>query len=128
MATRASRLFAATGGSYSLPPTSIPNGNKATKFYTAIRNVAVINGTQQSCDWATGEASIPKIGTKLALNSHVLGCELEAGGHCNAAQTRLLDTSQPAYQLLSGNGTVTMHRTDDDATCETVRNFTYLSF
>ena len=106
---------------------AFPNFNQATKFYTAIRNIAVINGTQQSCDWATGEASIPKIGNKLALNSHVLGCELAAGGHCNASQTKMLDDNQPAYHL-NGSGTVTMLRADEDATCETVRNFTYIRF
>jgi hypothetical protein len=122
-------LEAETADGYSLPPTNLPNFNQASKFYTAIRNIAIINGTQQTCDWATGEATIPKIGNKLALNSHVLGCELAAGGQCSAAQTKMLDDNQPLYQLpLNAAGTVTMVRIDDDATCQTVRDFTYLHF
>ncbi len=118
-------LVAETAPGYSLPPTSLPNNNPANKFYTAIRNIAVINGTQDSCDRATGTPQIPSIDNRLALNSHVLGCELAANGRqCSAAQTRLLDSSQPIY-ILDGTGTVTMVRVDAAASCKTVRDFAY---
>ncbi len=119
-------LVAETAPGYSLPPTRLPTYRPANRFYTAIRNIANITGTQHTCNHATGTAKIPKINGKLALDSHVLGCELAGGGQCDAGQTSLLDNYQPIYYMLDGTaGTVTMKRVDAAATCETVRNFAY---
>jgi hypothetical protein len=113
-------LDAATGGGYAAPPVNFSRSKHADHFYVAIRNIAGMQGKISSCDRIDGNAVIPQVAGKVALNSRVLGCHKTDGSDCTAAEASLLDRFQPDYQVAS-QPTATLVRMAAGATCAQVR-------
>lgn len=113
--------------SYSYIPTSVPTllipAPSASQLYVAIRQVTVTNGTVQDCNTINGTVSIPLIGTKPAIDSHILGCNIADGGPCttgSSSQASFVDNSQPVFTP-SGTTTFRSIRMPTGATCAQVR-------
>ena len=115
---------AASGDKYALPPVNMFRTKRATQFYLGVRNVAASTGQINTCERFTGTATIPLIGGKLALNSHLLGCLKTDGNDCSDGETDLIDKFQPDYQL-NGPASVVMVKMDPKSTCAAVRTAQY---
>ncbi|HET6343324.1 MAG TPA: hypothetical protein VFH51_00275 [Myxococcota bacterium] len=113
-------LDAATGNGYAVPPVNFGRSKHADHFYVAIRNIAGMQGKITSCDRIDGNAVIPQVAGKVALNSRVLGCHKTDGSDCSPAEAGLLDKFQPDYQVAS-QPTATLVRMAAGATCAQVR-------
>lgn len=113
-------VVAMGGTGHAAPPVNMFHSKRADKFYTAIRNVAQLSATVQSCDKIAGPLFIPIIGDKPAINSRVLGCHLTSGHECGVSEYELIDKVQSGF-LLNGDATVIMRRVDDDVTCSAIR-------
>jgi len=99
----------------------------ADKLYVAIRQVTSVTGMVTDCDHISGAVTIAQIGGQPAINSHVLGCQLDAdagGGQCttsgSSSQASFVDNTQPVFTP-SGTTTFQSARLPPDATCSTVR-------
>lgn len=110
----------ATGGTYKDPPLDAFKSARATKIYTAFRQVITTQGTISTCDRVDGTGTVATINNKPAIDQHVLGCVTEAGAACNASQFKLLDSAAPVYKP-TGDATVVMVRIPDTATCDDIR-------
>ncbi|MGO9834491.1 MAG: hypothetical protein ACLP1X_09765 [Polyangiaceae bacterium] len=116
------------GAFYSYVPVGIPAPFEpavlSTKLYVAIRQVTEVTGTVMDCNHIAGTVSIPQIGGQYAINSHVLGCELEDGGDCttsgSSSQASFVDNTQPVFTP-SGTTSFASVRLPDGASCGTVR-------
>jgi hypothetical protein len=113
--------------SYSYIPTSVPTllipAPSASQLYVAIRQVTVTNGTVQDCNTMNGTVSIPLIGTKPAIDSHILGCFIADGGACTtggSSQASFVDNSQPVFTP-TGTTTFRSVRVPKVTTCAQVR-------
>ncbi|MGH7436923.1 MAG: hypothetical protein ACRENE_14720 [Polyangiaceae bacterium] len=110
--------------SYSYIPTAVPTlllpAPSASQLYVAIRQVTVTNGTVQDCNTIDGTVSIPVIGTKPAIDSHILGCAIVDGGPCSSSQASFVDNSQPVFAP-SGKTTFRSVRVPKGASCAQVR-------
>ena len=115
---------AAQGSPYSDIPTGIPAPFqpivRANKLYLAIRQVTVVSGTLTDCDHMTGTVSIPQISSKYAIDSHVMGCALTAGGDCTSTQASFVDNTQPVFTP-SGTTDFQSVRLPTGASCADVR-------
>jgi hypothetical protein len=115
---------AAQGSPYSDIPTGIPAPFqpivRANKLYLAIRQVTVVTGTVTDCDHMTGTVSIPQISSKYAIDSHVMGCALTAGGDCSSTQASFVDNTQPVFTP-SGSSDFQSVRLPTGASCADVR-------
>ena len=117
-----------TATMYSYVPTNIPllvleQPVRASALYLAIRQVTIISGKVQDCNTITGTVDIPTIGSKPAIDSHILGCALVDGGACttgSSSQTSFVDNSQPVFTP-SGNTDFQSVRLPTGATCADVR-------
>jgi hypothetical protein len=114
----------AQGAPYSDVPTGIPAPFapiiRADKLYVAIRQVTVVSGTVSDCDHMSGTVSIPQIGGKAAIDSHVMGCALSAGGNCSSTQASFVDNTQPVFTP-SGSTEFQSVRLAAGANCADVR-------
>jgi hypothetical protein len=114
----------AQGSPYSDVPTQIPplfgQPARANKLYVAIRQITIVTGTVQDCDHMTGTVAIPQINSKYAIDSHVMGCALTAGGDCSTTQASFVDNTQPVF---TPSGSTDFHsvRVATGATCAEVR-------
>jgi hypothetical protein len=121
-------IAVAQGGEYSNIPVGLPAIGApvvtSDKLYVAIRQVTELAGTFADCDHASGSVSIPVIDGAPAINSHILGCELTAGGNCTTSgtnsQASFVDNTQPVFTP-TGTSTFTSLRLPASATCATVR-------
>ena len=90
---------------YSYIPTDVPPPFQpfdfASSLYLAIRQVTVATGVVENCNTITGTVSIPTIGSKPAIHSHILGCALvDGGGQCTTgagSQAAFVDNSEPIF-------------------------------
>jgi hypothetical protein len=123
-------IAVAQGGQYSAIPVGVPGIGQpvvtSDKLYVAIRQITELAGTFTDCNHASGSVSIPQIDGQYAINSHILGCELSAGGNCTASgtssQASFVDNTQPVFTPSAmGTATFTSLRLPDGATCATVR-------
>ena len=116
-------LVAKAQEGYSYPPASMMPFTSSTvrKFYVAVRTLVGINGRLLAPDRAEGSAQVPVINDRLALASHIVGCEMVSGESCSASQAAFLDRMQPQYRL-AGTPRVVLSRVDDDANCSDVRD------
>lgn len=114
----------AQGSPYSDVPTGIPAPFqpivRANKLYVAIRQVTVVSGTITDCDHMAGTVSIPQISGKYAIDSHVMGCALTAGGDCSSTQASFVDNTQPVFTP-SGTSDFQSARLAAGANCADVR-------
>jgi hypothetical protein len=112
------------GSPYSDVPTQIPplfgQPARANKLYVAIRQITIVTGTVQDCDHMAGTVAIPQISSKYAIDSHVMGCALTAGGDCTSTQASFVDNTQPVFTP-SGPTTYASLRLPSGSTCATVR-------
>jgi hypothetical protein len=110
--------------SYSYIPTAVPTlllpAPSASQLYVAIRQVTVTNGSVQDCNTIDGTVSIPVIGSKPAIDSHILGCAIVDGGPCSSAQAAFVDNSQPVFTP-TGKTTFRSVRVAKGASCAQVR-------
>jgi len=119
--------FAAQGASYSDIPTDITKSARATAVYVVIRQVTQVSGTVVDCDHMSGSVTIPQLtdsngDSKYAIDSHVIGCELEGdGGTCNALQWSFIDGTQPVFSP-TGASTFASVRMPANTTCSQVRS------
>lgn len=118
--------FAATGASYSFIPTDIYKTNRASAVYVVIRQVTQVSGTVGDCNHISGSVTIPQLtdsngDSKYAIDSHVIGCELEGdGGTCNDLQWSFIDGTQPVFSP-TGSSTFASVRMPATTTCSQVR-------
>src|SRR5579872_2619015 len=115
----------ATGMGYSDVPVDLFKTARADQLTVAIRQVTEITATYSDCDHSSGTVTIPRIPAtssgKYAIDSHILGCDIAAGGGpCNATQVNFVDATQPVFTP-SGPTDFTSMRVNDHATCSTVR-------
>ncbi|MGH7435211.1 MAG: hypothetical protein ACRENE_06025, partial [Polyangiaceae bacterium] len=130
-------LYAASGattmgGYYSQIPVGIPAFGQPTvradKLYVAIRQVTSVSGTVKDCDHISGTVTIPSLGGKDAIDSHVLGCELADGGDCSttapfgsSSQAGFVDNTQPVFTP-TGTGAFDSVRVPAGTSCSAVRS------
>ena len=118
--------FAAQGSTYSNIPTDITKSARASAVYVVIRQVTQVNGTVVDCNHMSGSVTIPQLtdsngDSKYAIDSHVIGCELEGdGGTCDALQWSFIDGTQPVFSP-TGTSTFASVRMPANATCLQVR-------
>jgi len=109
--------LAAQGSSYSDIPTDLEKDSRATAVFVVIRQVTQVSGTVTDCNQLTDSNG----DSKYAIDSHVIGCELEGdGGTCSAAQWGFIDGTQPVFTP-SGGSTFATLRMPLNATCAQVR-------
>jgi hypothetical protein len=111
------------GGVYSNVPVDL-SATRANELYVVIRQVTSLSGAASDCDHMSGTASIPKIPAtptgKYAIDSHIIGCGLVAGGNCSPAQAGFADGTQPVFSP-SGTSVFASARVPSDATCANIR-------
>jgi hypothetical protein len=116
----------AQGTAYSGVPVGIPAPFtptvRASRLYVAIRQVTVASGTATDCTHIRGTVTIPTIAanSKVGIDSHVIGCELAAGGDCSATQANFVDNTQPVFTP-TGTGTLESMRVPTGSSCASVR-------
>ena len=98
--------------------------SRANQLFIVIRQVTQLSGAATDCNHISGTTTIPKIPDtstgKYAIDSHVIGCNLAAGGICSASQTSFIDGTQPVFSP-SGTATFASARMQTGATCADVR-------
>lgn len=110
----------AKGGDYKNPPLDAFLSARATRVYTAFRQVITTQGTISSCNRVDGSGTVAVINNKPAIDQHVLGCQRENGTDCSASEYKLLDSAAPVYKP-TGDAVVTMVRVPAEATCADIR-------
>ena len=113
------------GGPYSPFPVDVLE-SRANQLFVSIRQVTSLSGTATDCNHIAGTVSIPKIqdstgSAKYAIDSHVIGCNLVAGGQCSASQVSFIDGTQPVFSP-SGSATFTSVRMKTATSCGDVRS------
>jgi hypothetical protein len=112
------------GGVYSGVPVGIPAFGQPTvradKLYVAIRQVTAVTGTVMDCNHISGTVTIPTISGKAGIDSHVIGCELAAGGPCSTTQSSFVDNTQPVFTP-TGSATFQAVRVAPGTSCANVR-------
>jgi hypothetical protein len=118
--------FAAQGPGYSNIPTDITKSARASAVFVVIRQVTQVSGTVGDCNHISGTIAIPQLtdsngDSKYAIDSHVIGCELEGdGGAGNDLQWSFIDGTQPVFSP-SGTSTFASVRMPASTTCSQVR-------
>ncbi|MEZ4295035.1 MAG: hypothetical protein R3B70_08650 [Polyangiaceae bacterium] len=107
-----------TDGEFEAPPLDLqgaldPNGPRADEVYVATRTLIALAGTRDSCTSAKGSADVSHV------DSHVVGCHIKGGDHCNAEQTNFIDANQPKFTIKSAS--YEMVAVPKGATCADVR-------
>jgi hypothetical protein len=120
--------YAATGPGYSMIPVNLAKSSRATAVFVVIRQVTQVSGTVTDCNHISGTVTIPQLtdsdgDMKYAIDSHVIGCELEGdGGACSIGDWSFVDGTQPVFSP-SGGATFTSMRMPGgmSTTCSQVR-------
>jgi hypothetical protein len=118
-------------GVYSGVPVGIPAFGQPTvradKLYVSIRQVTIANAMAKDCTHISGSVTIPSISGKVGIDSHVLGCELAAGGDCSTtatfpatSQANFVDNTQPVFTP-TGTATIESVRVPPSTKCSAVR-------
>jgi hypothetical protein len=103
-----------TGAAYrDLPVAAALTPARADALYMALRSVASLTSPLANCVRASGGASV------TALDSHVLGCHLAAGGECSASQAAFADANRTVFTVTSANFQAA--KLTGPATCPAVR-------
>jgi hypothetical protein len=113
-------LATATDTGYSMLPVNPLRTVRADHVDIALRSIMSATGTVDSCTTGSGKVTVPTIGTKASIDTHILGCRVTNGTDCTAAEFELLDSAQPVYTPM-GTGTVAMKKVADNASCAVVR-------
>jgi hypothetical protein len=110
-------------GTYSEFPVDVLS-DRGNQLFIVIRQVTQLSGAATDCDHLSGTTTIPKIPNtssgKFAIDSHVIGCNLAAGGNCASSQTTFVDDTQPVFSP-SGSATFASVRVKSGSTCGDVR-------
>jgi hypothetical protein len=110
-------------GTYSEFPVDVL-ADRANQLFIVIRQVTQLTGAATDCNHMSGTTTIPKIpdssSGKYAIDSHVIGCNLAAGGTCSSSQTSFIDDTQPVFSP-SGSASFASVRVKPSATCADVR-------
>ncbi len=111
-------------GVYSQFPVDVFS-DRADQLFVVIRQVTQLNGAASDCNHFTGMTTIPKIPNntsgKYAIDSHIVGCNLAAGGQCSSSQISFIDGTQPVFSP-SGNASFSSVRVKSGTTCSDVRS------
>ncbi len=103
---------AKTGGNYAYPRIDILNSNaRAQQLYLVSRTILEFDGVVDTCDEASGAASI-------TMENHNVGCATVGGGSCTDGQTSTLDANLP--QFIIDGGSFELLRLSDAASCDDV--------
>lgn len=113
-------LNTAAGAGMSRPPVSYNRRRRATKFYVAVRDLTGSTGTIVSCDRFEGVATIPMLDGVPALQSRILGCEIEDGSECTKGELILSNMFQPPYRL-NGEAKAVLVRVTENTPCSAIR-------
>jgi len=105
---------------YKNPPLDAFLSARASRVFTAFRQVITTEGTITSCDRIDGSGTVAVIANKPAIDQRVLGCQRENGTDCSASEYKLLDSAAPVYKP-TGPAVVTMLRIDAATTCSDIR-------
>jgi hypothetical protein len=101
------------GGGYSLPPTSLLQTAHADQLYIVSRTTTTLDGARDTCDSQKGTANVS------AFDNHVIGCHIQGGGDCAAADYQFVDQNRTVYSVTSA--TFEAKVVPDNATCADVR-------
>ncbi len=111
-------------GTYSEFPVDVL-ADRGNQLFIVIRQVTQLTGAATDCNHISGTTTIPKIpdssSGKYAIDSHVIGCNLAAGGTCSSSQTSFIDDTQPVFSP-SGSASFASVRVKPTATCADVRS------
>ncbi|MBX3227604.1 MAG: hypothetical protein KIT84_14715 [Labilithrix sp.] len=110
----------ASGAEYKNPPLDAFLSARASKVYTAFRQVITTQGSITSCNRVDGSGTVAVIANKPAIDQRVLGCQRENGTECSASEYKLLDSAAPVYKP-TGDAIVTMVRIPAEASCADIR-------
>lgn len=113
-------LDTASGQGMSRPPVSYNRRRRATRFYVAVRDLTGSTGTIISCDRFEGVATIPMLDGAPALQSRILGCEIEDGSECSRGELTLANMFQPPYRL-NGAAKAVLVRVAPNTPCSAIR-------
>ena len=102
-----------SGGGYSLPPTSLLQTQRADQLYIVSRTTTTLDGIRDTCDSQKGTANV------AAFDNHVVGCHIQGGGDCAAADYQFVDQNRTVYSVT--NATFEAKVVPDNATCADVR-------
>ena len=102
-----------SGGTYTLPPTSILQTARADQLYIVIRQVTSAMLTRTACDQASGTA------TFAFLNNHVVGCHIMGASDCMPNDVNFIDNNRTIYDITSATAETKV--VADTATCADVR-------
>jgi hypothetical protein len=86
-------------GGYVLPPVAIGlgSGPAAEKVYLVSRHGMDPGGSWTSCDAHSGSVDVS------AFDTHVVGCRIEGGSECTAAQAAFVDDNRMLYSVSSAS-------------------------
>jgi hypothetical protein len=102
-----------SGGTYTLPPTSITQTSRVDKLYVVIRNASSPTVTRTACDAASGTA------TFMHLDNHVVGCHVMGGSDCMPSEINFVDSNRAIYTITGATAQTKI--VPDTATCADVR-------
>ena len=102
-----------SGGSYTLPPTSIAQTSRVDKLYVVIRNASSPMLSRTTCDEASGPA------TFMHLDNHVVGCHVMGGSDCMPTEVNFVDSNRAIYTITGATAQTKI--VADTATCADVR-------
>ena len=95
----------------------LANPLRGDKLFLVIRQVASQTGTVDSCNTISGTTDVTKI------DNHIVGCQVDSGSTCSAAQSGLSDAVRPIYAVDPAKGAtfVAEKMTGASTSCDTVR-------
>ena len=102
-----------SGGGYALPPTSLLQTAHADQLYIVSRTTTTLDGVRDTCDSQKGTANV------AAFDNHVVGCHIQGGGDCAAADYQFVDQNRTVFAVASA--TFEAKVVPDGATCADVR-------
>jgi hypothetical protein len=102
-----------SGGSYTLPPTSILQAARVDKIFIVIRNASSPMLTRTACDEASGPA------TFMHIDNHVVGCHVMGASDCMPSEVNFVDSNRAIYTVTGATARTKI--VADTATCADVR-------
>lgn len=102
------------------PPVNYNRRRRAAKFHLGVRDLIGSKGSIVSCDRLEGTVVIPEENGAPALQSRILGCEIEDGSPCSKGELTLANMFQPPYQI-DGEPKAFLVRVADNTPCSAIR-------
>jgi hypothetical protein len=102
-----------SGGTYTLPPTSIAQSARVDKLYIVNRNGSTPMLTRTACDAASGPAMA------VHIDNHVVGCHVMGASDCMPSEVNFVDSNRATYTIVSATADTKI--VADTATCADVR-------